>query len=403
MAIVALEALNFGLNRLADAAEKIGERLYLLTHDKSAYAYELDQNKGKRISIVEADTFDSKAIEQSIAKIPDVRCLLTTTDTWSLIGLEVAERLGFPSKNSEAIRLVRDKYKLRNHLFNHGLSSGNSMCIDPKDSIDINFDKVRFPVIIKDAAGTGSQNVWLAKDQAGLSDILTQAKYAQLKGLLTIEPYFNGTLYSSEAISWEGETKILAISSRILSQEPDFMELAISTPVNFPTREMKQIENWITKVLDGIGYADGFSHTEFIITKQGFEVVEVNPRLGGVQIGEALCRIYDQNIYQAYVDVSLGHRPNLLDFELSPQKGIAQIFVYANRRGRFEGMEGLDRLSEHPGHPVFYPTLIKGKEIEHLKDQRACVGILMVEGPNSEVAMQNAFAASSKIRTLLTQ
>ncbi len=59
---------------------------------------------------------------------------------------------------------------------------------------------------------------------------------------------------------------------------------------------MDSLETWIRKVLSSIGYQQGFAHTEFMITGDGFEV---NPRRGGVQIGETLCRSFGINIYEA--------------------------------------------------------------------------------------------------------
>lgn len=79
---------------------------------------------------------------------------------------------------------------------------------------------------------------------------------------------------------------------------------------------MDSLETWIRKVLSSIGYQRGFAHTEFMITGDGFEVIEINPRLGGVQIGEALCRSFGINIYESWVEMALNKRPELMDMHL---------------------------------------------------------------------------------------
>ncbi len=139
MTIIALEALTFGLNRLAAAAHAKGESICLLTRDKSRYLYELAQDKANRIHIINVNTFDQEAVEAAIQKIPNAKGLLSMTDTWSLVSLDIAKALGFPSQNADSVRLVRDKHKLRNYLFSNKLSKGSSLCVDPKVSQSIRY------------------------------------------------------------------------------------------------------------------------------------------------------------------------------------------------------------------------------------------------------------------------
>ena len=405
MTIIALEALTFGLNRLAHAAQEKNETLCLLTRDRFAYDYELAQNSRGTIKIIDVDTFDIEKTKAAIHTIADARGLLSTTDTWSLIYLDVAQACGFSCQVADSVRLLRDKFLLRQHLFAHGLSAGNSLSITPQTAnMSAIRDSITYPAIVKDSAGTASQHVWLAEDEAVLKQILVEASTIALRGqCLTIEPYFIGTLYSAEVLSWEGENRLLAISSRILSSEPMFREEALSAPIHFPHPEMQRLEQWLYRVLDSVAYRRGFSHIEFIVTSDGFEIVEINPRLGGVQIGEALCQIYGTNIYEALIEMALGKRPALLDTPLIAQHGVAMAFVYAKQTGNFQHITGLNRIANHPGNPVLYPTAMPGKVINNLNDQRACVGILVACGATSEIAMQNVLSAQNKIHVTMAQ
>jgi biotin carboxylase len=394
MTIIALEALTFGLNRLADAARSRSEELILLTRDRSVYEYELSRQH--EVKIIEVDTFDLVAVRKVIDRITDARGLISSTDTWSVSSLELFDHFGFPGQSADSIRLVRDKFSLRNVLHDHGLSSARAVRIDPNATCE--FDVV-YPVIVKDLAGTGSQNVWLARNATELDDVLALARQANLRGgALTMEPYFAGTLFSVEALTWEGETKVLAVSSCIVSHEPDFREEAVSLPVYLPPDLHGAVSTWIDLVLRTVGYTRGFSHTEFMFTKLGFEVIEINPRLGGAQIGEALCDIYGKNVYEAFVDMALGRRPQLLDQRLSARKGVAMSLVYAQSRGYYDNVDGTHALHEYPGDPVLFPAATRGKLIESLADQRACIGFLVASGQTSEIALQNVLAAKNGLQ-----
>ncbi|KQR79492.1 hypothetical protein ASG35_06205 [Burkholderia sp. Leaf177] len=394
MTIIALEALTFGLNRLADAARSRSEELILLTRDRSVYAYELSRQGD--VKVVDVDTFDPAALKKAIVHLAGARGLINSTDTWSVLSLDLFDHFGFPGQPADSIRLVRDKFSLRNVLHDNGLSSARAVRIDPRATIG---HEVVYPVIVKDLAGTGSQNVWLARNAAELDDVLGQARNANLRGgALTMEPYFAGTLFSVEALTWEGETKVLAVSSRIMSHEPDFREEAVSLPVHLPPELHESVSGWIDLVLRTVGYTRGFSHTEFMFTKNGFEVIEINPRLGGGQIGEALCDIYGKNVYEAFIDMALGQRPQLLDEKLNSRKGVAMSLVYAQSKGYYDDVTGTHALQAYPGDPVLFPTAARGKLIDSLADQRACVGFLMASGQTSEIALQNVLAAQNRLQ-----
>lgn len=402
MNIIALEALTFGLARLVTAAEKFGCCLTLITRDKSVYDYELSNLSSKNFKIVEIDTFNNQEIIKTIKTENHVIAILSTTDTWSFHCLEVSKSLGLPSLDPDVIRLVRDKSRLRNHLFDAGLSSARSKRVDPKkfDLTQVS-ENVHYPCIVKDTAGTGSQNVWIAYNGEDLLKNLDRAAKEILRGQITIEPFFNGTLYSIETLSWQGETRVLSVTSRIISPEPLFREEAFSSPVTIGLNDNAELKVWIQSVLQSIKYQNGFAHTEFMVTENGFEIIEVNPRLGGVQIGEAICQSTGINIYEAWVEMALNKRPSLMDAPILFKKGIGQLIIYANDTGIFSHVEGLERISSHPGNPIFYPTSYSGKKISITDDQRASIGILFAEGESAEIALLNAFSARNKLRVVM--
>lgn len=403
MTILALESLTFGLNRLADAAERRNERLCLLTRDPSLYAYELGRPESRRIDIVEVDTTDIECVKAAIQGVDRPRGLLNLTDTWSLMAVELATSLGFAAQAPESVRMARDKYAMRQRLWETGLSRGPSVVLSLDEAHSpLQLQAIEFPRIIKDCSGTGSIDVWIAHDPQQAEDLLAAARAAGPRNRrVVLEPFFNGPLFSAEAVTWQGRTRVYAVASRIMSPEPHFREEAMAVPVQLPSTAMADINAWIGDVLAALGYTHGISHTEFILTETGPEVVEVNPRAAGGQLTEAVCRAYDDNVLQAHVDMALGQRPALLDAELLMHRGVCAAFVYAPQKGWFERVEGLQRLAHHPGSPQWYPTALRGKRIEHLHDQRASLGLLVAEGETTELAMLHALSAAGKLRGVM--
>jgi biotin carboxylase len=404
MTIVALEALQFGLSRLAVASEERNHQLCLLTRDRAMYWYELSQDACRDVRVIDVDTFDTDKVLECLAAIPDLAGLINPTDAWSLKSVDVAQTLGVPRQNPESVRLVRDKARLRNFLHDRGLSSSRAEVIDPQDpQTEELAAKLRFPVVVNDVAGTSSRNVWLVRDGKELEAALKAAREAALLGdRLTAESYFCGPLFSIEAISWQNETRVIGVNSRILSSEPYFREEALSFPMALPSAARARLDAWLVGVLDALSYTDGFSHTEFIMTRDGPEVVEVNPRLAGALVGESISQAFGINVYDAFIDMALGRRPALLDEELRPRKGLGQILVYPHSAGVLEAVDGPERLDEHPGEPRLYPVLAPGTEVDSLTDQRGCVAFLLASGETAEIALQNAISACGRLNVRMS-
>ncbi|MGV2920447.1 ATP-grasp domain-containing protein, partial [Streptomyces alfalfae] len=155
-----------------------------------------------------------------------------------------------------------------------------------------------------------------------------------------------------------------------------------------------------TIVLAAIGYTDRFAHVEFVLTTDGPEVVEINPRIGGALVGEGMCRALGVNVYEAMIETALGLRPRLMDADLPGGPAVAFVLGYPAAPGVFTGVTGLDRLADMPGSPAWYPVRSVGDPVEHLGDSRGYAGIVYAEGETAELATHHAVAAANAVRVL---
>ncbi|MFF9690037.1 ATP-grasp domain-containing protein [Streptomyces sp. NPDC014623] len=400
MSVVCLESLTFGLRHLVRAADAFGERLLLLTRDPSYYAYELERLPADALDVVDTDTFDTDGLADLLRGTPGLRGLISSTDTWTLVGAELTAHLGLPGLDPAVLRLARDKAAVRNRLHEAGLTSGRA--VEPVGSLselrEVLLKETGLPAVVKDTAGTGSQNVWLVRDEPELDAALAQAAGRSLMGRLFAEPYFGGPVYSAEILSWDGRTRLLGVSSRLMSPEPRFREEITAFPVGLPAGQHASLEKWLGDVLTAIGYTDRFAHVEFVLTAAGPEVVEVNPRIGGALVGEGMCRALGYNVYEAMIEMALGRRPHLMDADLPGGPAVAFVLSYPDAPGMLTGVSGLDRLTGLPGAPAWYPVKRVGDPVEHLADSRGYAGIVYAEAETAELATHRAVAAANTVR-----
>jgi biotin carboxylase len=330
MAFALVESLNLGLGHLAHAARARGHDLHLLTADRSRYEFELAEPSTASVTVTDVDTDDVDAVVAALRGIPGLAGVIRMTDQWSAQALAAARRLGLPHENPEAVALLRDKGRLRAHLHEHGFSDASGVVFDLRDADPAELaGKLPFPCVVKEVSGSGSRNVWLVTAAAELPAVLTEALRTTegRSAVLAAEPYFLGPLYSAETLSWGSETRLLGVTSRLLSAEPYFREEGGSFPVAFPGETEKELADWISGILRSTGYHEGFTHTEFIATADGFEIVEINPRLGGALIGESIRLSLGVDVHDAFFDLASGQRPALMDLDLIARFGTAQAAV----------------------------------------------------------------------------
>jgi biotin carboxylase len=397
--IAALESLSFGLGHMAAAAAETGHRLCLLTADRSVYRHELDTLPDDALTVIDVDTSDEFATRSALAALPDLAGLLNTTDTWSVPAADLAAEFGLPGPDPAAVRLLRDKYRVRELLHRQGLSRSGAVRVSPgPDSARQVCRAVGLPAVLKDSAGTSSRNVWIAHDEETLRRALDDAARQQLMGALFAEAFLAGPLYSAETLSWNGTTRLLGVLSRQTSRQPAVREEAAAFPVALPRAEFSGIEQWVGDVLHAAGHHSGFAHVELILTTRGPELVEINRRIGGALVGEVMCRSLGTNVYTAMMEEALGRRPRLMDAPLD-HSGPAQAFVlvYADRPGVLKGWHGLDELTAFPGAVRWYPTRAPGDLMPQVGDQRGCTGIVLAEAPTAELAQHRAWSAATRV------
>ncbi|MFJ1600412.1 ATP-grasp domain-containing protein [Streptomyces sp. NPDC088261] len=404
MTVVALEALSFGLARTAAAAAAAGHRLCLLTGDRSVYRHELDTlPPGTALDVVDVDTFDVDATRRAFAAVPGVAGIINTTDTWSVPAAVLAAESGLPGPDPDSVRLLRDKARVRDLLHGRGLGKSPALRVapDPASAAEV-LRTVGLPAVLKDAAGTSSRDVWVVRDEEALRTALGEAGQRALTGGLFAEPFLSGPLYSAETIGWGGESRLLGVLSRQTSREPAVREEAAAFPVVFPPGGLGEIEEWVGRVLHTAGHHSGFAHVEFVLTSEGPQLVEINRRIGGALVGEALCLSLGTNVYEAMIEAALGVRPALMDARLAhtgPASGF--VLVYADRPGVLTGWRGLEGLGDYPGGVRWFPTRAPGDAVRYVHDQRGCTGIVLAEGATAELALHRALSAAGGVRAVV--
>lgn len=396
MTIAMLEALTFGLGLLADAADELGHDLVLLTRDRSVYRCELPGEP--RIRVVDVDTFDVDAVLAAVKPVNDLAGIAVNTDTWTETGAQVCHRLGLPGRTREFAGMIRNKAAVRETLINAGLSDSQCFRLTREDiALGHEPSEVRYPCVLKDVRGTGSAGAFVVRSADDLDRL--RARIAEDgPTAYVLESLHRGPLYSAETITYRGRTHLLGVTNRTVSDEPWVREEGISFPVRFDSPWEHRVAEWISEVHAAVGVEDGLCHNEFIATSGGFEVVEINPRLPGAQVGRAITEAFGHNVYRTVLEFSIGQKPSWLAERRELRRGYAQSLRYAPAAGTIAEIT-MDDLSAFPGNVQWWPTKYAGDRIGTVENQSASVGVLTACGDTADEALDRVLAAGRTIRT----
>lgn len=252
------------------------------------------------ISIIEKEAILAQCREISIDGI----CTIASDVATPTVAY-VADKMGLKSNSVLSALKSTNKYQMRKAFMDAGVNC-------PRFSLSSDIEAIqamRFPLIVKPTDRSGSLGVRKIENFDELNQSITNAEDKSLIHTAIVEEYVTGCEVSVEVISWEGVHTILAITDKVTTGEPYFVELEHHQPSMLPGEIQNKIKAETIKALDALDIKFGASHAEFKITDNGdVYSIEVGARMGGDFIGSDLVFLstgYD--FLKGVIEVALGY------------------------------------------------------------------------------------------------
>lgn len=233
----------------------------------------------------------------------------------ALCDAHIRARHGLPGNNPDSVGDLIDKYWVRSHLNEAGLS--RLPCFD-EAAVD-SFSSLPDPgdFFFKPRNGGGSAYV---KRVRSLADIEAAAEEWRsddnnnpsiLQSFIKsgtgyfLEATASGALMSAEGFTNRGEYQMFGLCGRMLIKADQTVEVGSTFPVQHP--RLAEVEDLTRRIHHELGYFHGPSHVEFMIPEEGdIEMVEFNPRLAGVTNLNLFNLVMRQPVEDILVDLGRG-------------------------------------------------------------------------------------------------
>jgi biotin carboxylase len=201
-----------------------------------------------------------------------------------------AEKLGLISNSYKSSLSSTNKALMRKAFLEAGVKSPKFLEVKSYNEDD--FLNFQFPLIVKPVDRSGSRGVTKVNDNTELNAAINYACMESFAKHCIVEEFVDGLEVSVESISWDGEHIVLAITDKITTNAPYFVELAHHQPSMLNHVVLSALAKETQKALAALNIKYGGSHSEFKVTDDGsIYIIEVGARMGGDFIGSHLVQL----------------------------------------------------------------------------------------------------------------
>jgi biotin carboxylase len=292
----------------------------------------------------------------------------------------LADRLGARGNSGDAVRRAHTKTLMRDELLEEAGLAVPYRIVDSCDSARAALRELEGPVVVKPARGAGSRGV-----RTGISterDVVeawesVRSELASWRGRpeaalhlldeempIMVEQQLMGQEVDVELVLQNGRLIFAAVADNPHVSLPCGVETCTTYPSSLPTALQDSLIETARLALRRLQLTDGNFHVEMVQTAAGPRVIEVNARMGGAFVWEAVRHVHGVDLVELGVKAMLG--VTLEPVAGSPCCAVEACFFIPSVSGRLIAVEGFEALSglrgfcaarlwKHPGDAVLNP------------------------------------------------
>ncbi len=310
---------------------------------------------------------------------------------------EVAEQLNLPGLKTVAARTSTNKAKMRKALERAGVSVPKWERVSTFEEAERAVRAMGTPSILKPVDSSGGRGVTYLDNLSTSEDIrqaLTRALDFSRLSQVIVEEFISGKEVSVEAITQNGHTEVIAITDKLTTEKPFFVEIGHSQPSQLPPIEIERIKELTIAGIKALEIDNSPSHTEIRLGPEGPRIMEIGARLGGGFISSHLVPLSTGiDLIQAAILLAVGQSPNL---QPSRERGAAIRFLRP-KPGKVIAVRGIDQAEQVKGIKEVVVNLKVGDYVPKLMDATGRIGYVICEAAEANKAIEYAEQARDKI------
>ena len=380
--------------------------------EKGLYVYALDYDD-HAVGIADADEFlcistiDKEAVLEAAKKYNPDFIITSTSDMPVRTVAWVNEQLGKKSEISyEDAICATDKSAMRDRMKACGVPIPEYHVAASEEEFLNIAENMGERFVSKPADNAASRGVVLVHRGDDLKEIYSFTKQFSRSGKVLIEEFMEGPEVSVESFTVEGETHIITITDKLVTELPFFVETGHTEPSRLSEDKKKDIRETALKAIKAIGIVNGPTHTEIKVTPTGAKLVEIAARLGGDFITSRLVPLSTGvDLIECCINSTLGEE---VRWQSTIDRGSAIRFLHApdvdnigdadSSNYVITNISGIAEAKQLPGVEEIAIYKNPGDKVTSLKSSGDRIGHVIASGSNADEASDIAEKATAKIQ-----
>lgn len=377
-----------------EEAKKLGYYVIAVDMNKDAIGMNL-ADKSYVVSTIDQEGVLKVAEQENIDAITTI-----ASDMPMRTVAYVCEKMNLKGISMDTAIKATDKYEMRKVLKNNNVPVPVFFHTNNFDEFCKIVKNMPIPYIVKPSDNSGSRGIFKVEDEKNnLKEVFDYVTKNSRKGWILIEEYMDGPEVSVESITYNGVTNVIAITDKLTTGSPYFVEMGHSQY----TKHSKKIQNEIKKITEmaikAVGIINGPSHTEIKITKEGPKIVELGARLGGDNINTHLVPLSKGiNIVSESLKIAMDEEPTI-NFQYN--RGAAIRYI-STGKGIIKSISNIDELKKDEGLEVIYIDKKVGDEVSNIQSSNDRIGYVIATGATPEEAIKKCENVIKNIKIELT-
>lgn len=310
----------------------------------------------------------------------------------------VNRELGLHGPGPETVVRATNKEQMRRAFERGGAPSPRSQAVMTDESAVGAANDIGGSIIVKPSRNSGSRGITHLNAGSSSEQILQAFHRAMSESRdhsALIEQYIEGPEFSVEALVWNGRIEILAVTDKLTTGTPNFVEMGHSQPTQLPPDSAMAVRNAAISGIRALGLDWCAAHAEVKLAPSGPFLMEIGARLGGDFITtELVPRSTGIDMVAAAIQLSLGEEPDLHPAHSSQG---AAIRYFDPLPGVVEQIDGVAEARQMPGVKIVDVYMKPGDRVGVVDSSLARAGHVVAEGRTAEEAVSNAERARNAV------
>lgn len=296
----------------------------------------------------------------------------------------VSKKLGLPGISQQTALKATDKGEMIKTFKKNNIACPWFFIIKSNKELIKIKKRLEYPCIFKPTDNSGSRGVILVNHETEAQLAYEFSKRYSRSGNVIIEEYMTGNEVSVEMLTINGNPYVIAVTDKITTGAPHFVEMGHSQPSRLSEEDTSKIKQLAVNAVKAIELENGPAHVEIMLTREGPKMIELGARLGGDNITTHLVPFSTGiDMVKTTIELAVGNIPNI-----SPlyQLGSAIKYIKSNN-GIIIDIKGIENARKVKGVKEIAVSKHIGDLVTDINSSLDRVGYIISQGENAEDAL----------------